>query len=222
GFTITQREPSHAAAEGKTDTPVTAADPGDQRGCVDRTHSDRSRDPAPISAVIDPATVVAGSESPGSIVNPSPAPGLDPHPVPIMIRSPAGRDGRHPDGAVGRHFTPGVVVVEIFRSDDVGRNIARGIGVIFALIADAAPVVKAVAAGIVVDLVSQGCAAGEARHVIAFYFHGAALSGSFAFAMPNSDHGSIAVGVHIETVLARFSQGESQVRRVNFIYLATI
>src|SRR5207253_4096359 len=165
---------------------------------------------------------VAGSESPGSIVTPSPAPALDPHPVPISIRSPAGRDGRHPDGAVGRHFTPGSVVVEIFSADHIGRNITRGIGVIFALIADAAPVVRSVAAGIVVDLVSQGRPAGEARHVITFYFHGAALSGSFAFATPNRDHGSVTVGVDIETVLARLGEGESHVRRVDLIYLATI
>src|SRR5207253_4616331 len=69
-FTITKRKPSHAAAatKGQTDAPATAADPGHQRGRVHWTQDYRSRDPGPISAVVHPATVVAGRKSPGSVV----------------------------------------------------------------------------------------------------------------------------------------------------------
>ena len=127
-FTITQREPSHAAAptKGQTDTPATAADPGHQSRRVHRAHEYRSGDPGPISAVVHPTTVVAGRKSPRSVINPSPTPRLEPDPMSVMIRSPARRYGRYPDGPVRGHDPPHSVVVEIFGSNHVWGNIARG------------------------------------------------------------------------------------------------
>jgi hypothetical protein len=46
------------------------------------------------------------------------------------------------------------------------------------------------------------------------------LSGRVAFSLANRDHGGVAVGIDIEAVVARFLDGERQIRRVNFVYFS--
>src|SRR5205807_9296662 len=93
-FAITQREPSHCGTSTyrQADAPVSTANPGDESRRVHGPNCHGSRYPAPISGVVHPSTVVAGRESPGSIVNPRPTPRLDPGPMAIVIRSPSRRD----------------------------------------------------------------------------------------------------------------------------------
>src|SRR6266404_4686861 len=95
-FTRRKREPGHAdstaAAHPDANAEVRPADPGDQRGSVNRAYiSDtydgtrRARYPAPNSADRNPTAVVKWRKAPGSVIYPCPAPGRNPHPVAVAI-----------------------------------------------------------------------------------------------------------------------------------------
>jgi len=125
-LTPPKRAPSEAAAKTKSevDAPSRAAKPCHQGWRVIRTHVVRSRHPSPIALVIDPAAIVEGSESPGRVVYPGPAPGIDPHPMAVVIGSPSRRYGRNPNRPVRIDHAPLTIVVKILVSDRVTRNIA--------------------------------------------------------------------------------------------------
>ena len=121
-FTIAEREPPDAATATETDTytQVASAYPCDQRRCIDGPDCHWSRHPAPISAVVDPSSVVAGRESPRRVVYPSPAPGFHPYPVSVAIRSPTRIHSRDPNCAIRGQHAPRSVVIEIFSADYIG------------------------------------------------------------------------------------------------------
>src|SRR6185312_16142658 len=97
-FTPAQRAPSIAAAEANADSPSWTTKPRDQSRRVVRPVPDRSRSPAPVIVVIDPATVVEGSIAPRLVVNPGPAPRIDPNPVTVPVRRPPHSNAaRNPD-----------------------------------------------------------------------------------------------------------------------------
>src|SRR4029077_9226945 len=73
-FSGSQREPSHANTGGKPET-RTAAHECNQGRRPDGPNHDRSWNPDPAIAYKCPTSVVEGSESPGLIFNPGPAPG---------------------------------------------------------------------------------------------------------------------------------------------------
>jgi hypothetical protein len=127
-FTKSERAPAVAKPTAKADayTEPATAEPRHQRGCIVRTRINRSWRPSPGSAPIDPASIVERSIAPRLIFNPGPSPGRNPNPVPVAIRRPAHADpARHPDCAIIRRFAPGSIFVQVFRSRDVGRNVAR-------------------------------------------------------------------------------------------------
>ena len=126
-FARPERKPAYSAdvAAGNRKPEVTAADEGDQRGRVDGLLAHRSRDPAPCTAEIRPASIVRYGESPRRVIDPGPAPRLDPRPVPVAVRCPARRHARrHPHGAIAGDGAPRTVGVEVLITDHVGRNIA--------------------------------------------------------------------------------------------------
>src|SRR5438270_9627810 len=108
-------------------------------------------------------------KTPGSIIYPSPAPGRNPHPVAVAIRRPTDDGGvGEPNGAVLGHRAPASVVVEVFITNDIGRNIARGLRAIFAAVAVTAPMIEVViviaeSLNVGVELVGPGKRAGFPR-----------------------------------------------------------
>ena len=103
GLARTQREPRRYSANPKTDGETSTADEGHESWAINRRNRNRSRQPTPPYSYLHPASVVKRRESPGSSVNPSPAPGLDPGPAAIAVGAPANRYPRRiPDRAIGR------------------------------------------------------------------------------------------------------------------------
>ncbi len=113
---VAQRKPSHAAA---------SADPDHQRGGIAGTQASGPGDPCPAFAQKDPAAIVEWSKAPRGIVHPSPAPGLDPYPVSIPVRGPIvpNRSG-DPYRSIFRDYAPLSILVKIFISDNVRRDVA--------------------------------------------------------------------------------------------------
>jgi len=113
-------------------------------------------------------------------------------------------------------------MVQIFRSDNVRRNVTCRLRILFAPVAHPTPVVKAIALRVVGNLIFQGGAAGKACLAVALYFHGASFPGSDALAAPYRNQSRVAIGVHVEAVLARSHYGERQVGCINFVSFAVI
>ena len=136
----------------------------------------------------------------------------------IAIRRPTDDGGvGEPNGAVLGHRAPASVVVEVFVSDDIGRNIARGLRAIFAAVAVTAPVVEVVGViaeslNVGVELVDPGKRAGFAG------MNGisGAPTGDFAFTFADNNDGGIARFVDVDFVVARTKDRESKVGCIDF------
>src|SRR6266436_2491736 len=227
-FTWRKREPgnadSTAAAHPDANAEVRPADPGDQRGSVNRAYiSDtydgtrRARYPAPNSANRNPTAVVKWRKAPGSIIYPCPAPGRNPHPVAVAIGRPAD-DSRvwKPNRAVLGHLAPASVFVEIFIANHVGRDIAGGFRVILAAVTVTAPVVEVViviaeSLNVGVELVDSGKRAGFSR------MNGVSgtAAGDFALTVADNDEGGIAGFVDVDFVVAGAKDGKGEIRCIN-------
>ena len=152
-FAVAQREPADAGA---------AAGPYHKRRRIPWTHADWSGNPAPRSAYNRPAAVVEGSEAPGGIINPGPAPRLNPCPVAVPIGLPSDRyPGWKPYRAVDRDLSPSTIFVEVFVSDHVRGDVAGGNGAITPLLAPHAPLVEGIESRRIESLVGQRPAACE-------------------------------------------------------------
>ena len=140
-----EREPadSRHRSGGYRQIEAAAADEGDQRRRIDRTHREGTRHPAPPARYKRPAAIVERRETPRRLVHPGPAPGIDPAPIPSAVRHPADRDRRRkPDIAVALDVAPAAVFVEIRIADDVGRDITRAHRRILAPVAIEPPAVE--------------------------------------------------------------------------------
>ena len=151
-FAVSKREPAHRFARRDRHAKVASTNPSNQSRCVHRPHCNRSRHPTPRSSVVHPASVVSRRKSPRSIVNPGPAPRINPHPMTIVIRRPARSDGGLPHRTVGRRNAPRPIVVEILRADHIRRNITRRLRILDPLVPHTAPIIEAVAIGLVEHL----------------------------------------------------------------------
>src|SRR5690606_13430122 len=125
--------------------PVRAADEGDQRRCIYRTHVARTWQPAPAAADIHPAARVRRCETPRCVVHPGPAAGRDPAPVAVAVRRPAGGDAaREPDMAVVADMTPAAVVVEVGIADQLAGDVLPRRRAQIAVVAGERPAVEVV------------------------------------------------------------------------------
>src|SRR4029077_8667049 len=174
-------------------------------GSVDGSHyHDRAGRPCPESAIVNPASVMAGGKSPRRVVHPSPSPGLHPNPMTVVVRRPARRDRRDPNCAILARRAPDAVLIEIVSAHHVRGDILVRLGVVFAVVADTAPVVKTIETRRLAGLVLQRGAAGETRLLACAQFHAGALAVGFAFAVPHRDGGGVGVGIDVKTIVARF------------------
>src|ERR1017187_3392770 len=154
-FTGSEREPSHANADGEAEA-RTAAHECDQCRSPDGPDYDRSWHPEPSAVHRRPAAIVERSESPRLIFDPGPAPRSDKDPVTEAIRSPSYDDGaRAPAGTVTGHIAPVAVFVEIFIAGHFARNIIRGVGVIFAIVAIEGPAIEIIPIGDLAEVVVE-------------------------------------------------------------------
>src|SRR6266567_4416184 len=224
-----QREPRHSNATAPADSnaygEVRAADPGHERGRVDRPNvsyfnhcrSWRARHPAPHTANDNPTSVMERCEAPRLIVNPSPAPGRDPNPVAVAVRSPSNYGSvREPDVAILGHGPPATVIIEILVADHVSRDVARRDGALFAAVAVAAPVIEIVfiaakALHVGVKLFSPEERAGLPR----MNRISRSTARDFAFAVANKHGGRVACLVHIDAIAAGTKNGKRQVWSVD-------
>src|SRR5207302_9229193 len=93
---------------------------------------------------------------------------------------------------------------------------------IFALVANAAPVVKAVEIGNTGDLMIKGVAITEPRLVASVNFDARTLARGDALAFPHANKSDIAVGINIEAIVARLGHREGEVRGIDFINLSIV
>jgi len=62
------------------------------------------------------------------------------------------------------------------------------------------------------------CAVGKANLFIGTNADCRSVSSGFAFAAPNCNHSLIAIGIDIETIIARLHNCESLIGRIDFIF----
>ena len=233
-----QWEPRHTdsatAANANPNGEVRAADPGHERGRVDRPNvsyfnhcrSWRARHPAPHTANDNPTSVMERREAPRLIVNPSPSPGRDPNPVAVAVRSPSNYGSvREPDVAILGHGPPATVIIEILVADHVSRDVARRDGALFAAVAVAAPVIeivfiaaKALHVGVKLFIPEERAGLPRMNRI------SRSTARDFAFAIANKHGGRVARLVHINAVAAGTKDGKRQVWSVNlkgFIIIET-
>src|SRR6185369_16692028 len=214
-LTPSKRHPSHAvtAAERNSYTPVRSTKPCHQRRRIYRTIVSRSGAPRPTIRGIDPTSIVERGKSPPSVVNPGPSPRLDPCPVSISIWSPTNRySSRDPHIAVGRHRAPVTVLIQVFITDDIVGDISNRFVLIFALVANAAPVVKSVLTRRFGHRVHHRIAVLKARHLARLYFDATAVAVSLTLAATDDYGRRVAIRVYFKAVVAGLQQGERHVR----------
>ena len=138
----------------------------------------------------------------------------------IVIGSPTRGNRRNPNRTVLTHRAPSAVLVEFVGADHVGGNILVGAGVIFAVIAHAAPVIETIEAGCAGHLILHGSAAGEGGLVSGFDFHSGTLAVGLALSAKYRDGGSVGVGINVKTIVAGLEDREGLIGRVDFVSLA--
>ena len=125
----TEREPADVGSTiGSASTRNSAGriDKGDERRGIDRMGIDSARDPSPMAVDVDPPAIVKRRETPGLIVDPSPAPRFDPIPMAKAIRRPVVRHGsREPHRSCIGNGAPSAITVEVIGS---GRSRPRRVG----------------------------------------------------------------------------------------------
>src|SRR5215469_11312037 len=157
GLAESKRTPAKASAktESEVNSPARTAEPCNQCWRIVRTRPDRSRRPTPVAARPYPTSIMERSIAPRFVFDPSPSPRILPNPVAVVIRRPAWCDCRCPNRAIIRRVAPGSVLVEIFVSGDIRRNVARRFGMIKLLISRECPLIKIVSCRCGVDVVPQ-------------------------------------------------------------------
>jgi hypothetical protein len=221
----TQRAPAKSAAKAKAEAEakVRASEPGYQRRSVERPLPVGSGSPAPAAVIIYPAAIVEGSESPRSIVDPSPSIGRLPNPMSGTVGRPAWCNPvGNPDISILRNVAPASVLIEVAGPNYAGSNVARGDGVVFPLIADLAPIIEAVGSGCGINLMRQRISVGEPGLLTFVHTNRLALAGGFALAFPHRDQGCVSVRIDVEAVLAGFSHGKCLIRAVDLVDFAAV
>jgi hypothetical protein len=221
GLAKTQRAPSEAAAEANSKSEA-AAVPRNQRRSVVRTSIVGTRSPSPEAACVNPPTIVERRISPWLILDPSPSPRILVNPVPVRVRRPTGCDRRSPDVAVIRSVAPGSVLVEVIRADNVRRNITGRLGVIEAVVAIACPLIEGIGGRRRMRVDCHRRPIGEANLFVGANPDCRAVPGRFAFATPHGNDSLIAVGIYVETIVARLQYGERLVRSIDFVFLVVV
>ena len=112
-----QRHPADVAkTEPKPESPTHAVtEESHQRGRPIVPHSHRAGIPAPAPGrIVEPAAIVIRRPAPRVVAHPSPSVPVEPNPAPVSVWRPARIHYRRPpNGAVGRHFAPNAVLIEI-------------------------------------------------------------------------------------------------------------
>jgi len=160
----TQRAPAEprpeAEAETKaptpTETPSRPAKPSDKCRRIPRSVPVRSWYPSPRRTDVRPAAIVKGRETPRSIIHPGPSPRTDPDPVAVAVWRPTRcHRRRRPDCAVSWIIFPGPILIEIFGTNHVWIHVAGRSRVVLLPVSRAAPFIKAIRLGSVLNLVLQ-------------------------------------------------------------------
>src|SRR5207302_4517817 len=121
--------------------------------------------------------------------HPRPAPRGYPGPVAVAIGSPVHNcHVREPNGPILRHLAPTTVVVKVFVANHVIGNVAAGDGMLFAVVALAAPAIEIVVAVSTFHISVQRIGAGEKSLLARMNGVGGATAGHFAGALGNIDN----------------------------------
>ena len=225
-FTRAQREPrdsSTPTAERHRHAEPRAADENHQSRRVHGPHHYGTRHPAPASADFRPAAIVKWSKAPGFVFHPGPTPRCDPNPMSVAVRRPSDGDTRgEPHISIIGGVSPLAIVIEVVIADNVARDVAGGLGVLFAIVAAAAPGVKFVATAGSPAVIGQRVRAAESCAVAGVHVVVGAAAGGFTFSGAHGNRRRVAVGIDIDAVFAGALQREGQIWRVDFIGVATI
>ncbi len=122
---------------------------------------------------------------------------------------------------VGR-VAPGSILVEIAGSDHTGSHVLRRDRLVRMLIANLAPFIEAVALRRFACLVGQRISIREASLLAGLQANRRTLAGSLTFALPHIDSSCVRGRIDIKAVVTGFSDGECQIRGIDFVDFATI
>ncbi len=217
-------------SKGKPGDPCADANPGDERRRVDRTYVDRAecprraRHPPPGSSHRNPSTIVKRGKSPALIIDPGVSPRLDVRPMAVMIGSPAWlHSAREPHVAVIRRGLPRTLAIEILIAHDIGRHIARGVGVVPTAVSALTPRIERIRLRAVgLRIFNEFIGAGKDVVLVGINRIRAAGAGDFALAAAHVDGGGGACFIDSDAVHARLQDGERQIRRVDFVSLIVV
>jgi hypothetical protein len=232
-FTRSQRKPadrSSSAADRDSHAETTAANKRHQRWRVHRTHinyafSSRGRRyPSPSAFHIYPTSVMKWRETPRLIINPRISPRLDIRPVAVVIRCPVrGFNAWVPHMSILRRIAPVSVVVQVFISDHILRDILSRPRMFKSAVSVGAPRVKLVVirAQILHIRIQLIC---SRKHRIVMAANGIrrAPTGNLPFTVANPDRRRIAAFINIDAIDSGTRDRESQIRRVDFVRLVIV
>ena len=214
-LTPAQREPAYGKAESKTPA---ATEESDERRSVDRGTQKRSRAPTPGPANERPPSIVVGSKTPRSVIDPGPAPGSDPVPVAVAIGCPVGRHiGRIPHVPIFRLVPPSTVVIEIVVARHIPGNIVSGSRPVFFHVPLLSPFVKPIGTGPVNDVVSRILCPVKLCLLAGMHLVRCSVAADFSYAANHGNARRVARFAHIDAKSAGFLNIENHIRSIDFV-----
>src|SRR5580700_7698490 len=163
---------------------------------------DRSRPPAPVPAINEPASIMIGCPAPGLVGNPGPAVVGFIHPSAVAIRRPIRSIAGKPDLSVVRDVSPMAVSIQVLRSRVIGIGVLPALRAFDHVIAVAVPFVPIVSAGRSGNLILRGVGVALNGDALVALHAGASLRrGYFRGASAHINDGFI-VGVYLDAKAA--------------------
>ena len=158
-----------------------------------------------------------GRKSPRLVVHPRPSPGFNPYPVAYMVGCPTHRySARRPyPTVVGRRF-PRAVLVEVFVSDNIGRNILCGLDSLFGSLARLSPPVEVIRGSSSIHLILSLIASSDDGCLLSLQGEGSGVRSNFGRSGTNGCIILNSVGIRIDTILSGASNGKCLCRSIYF------
>ena len=120
----------------------------------------------------------------------------------VAIGGPAGDNrARHPDWTVVGHGAPSAIVIEIFITDYIRRNVAGGGGVILVIVAVTAPAIEVIVTTEAVKVGGELISSSERGVLIGMHGEGLTATRHFAFAAPDGDGRRVARFIDLKAVV---------------------
>jgi len=126
-----------------------------------------------------------------------------------------------PHIAIARIRAPVTVVIQIFITDDIVRDVSRGTRVLVAAVASVAPVIEVVGRTEILEVRIQRIRAAEGGTLAGVERVGLPVASRFPFSFPHADDSIVSVFAGFDPVASGLEDGESLIGRVDLKDIVT-